>query len=293
MADYLFISYCRKDEETVGRLAGALRDAGYLIWLDSVPDDIPGGSPWAQKIVQAIRGAAVFVLVVSRHSMASDEVCKELHLAMEYKIQVIPLELDGTRIADKFAYHLAGIQRIDFTIDWQEGLDQLFKVLRDSDDARTAEESGIDPEVGRRLQAVIDDGDLEVADKSEQLLTLMNDHVWDQERRALAALLEKQARSDALWSQRLEFSDQMIELYDEIAKNDGLSARALRALRKEVRILKSKMQSIDRERESLEQAESTAKRLHATCQERRRAFQRQVDGIAETERDVLKRLLAR
>jgi serine/threonine kinase PknH len=64
-----FISYARKDAETVELLR---RDLEKLCaappWIDR---SLSGGQPWWNEILAQLRGSDVFVLAVSKSSLAS------------------------------------------------------------------------------------------------------------------------------------------------------------------------------------------------------------------------------
>lgn len=68
---HIFISYARKDAEAANRLVGTLANAGYQAWIDR---EITGGDLWKRRIVEAIDGADAFLVLLSPHSVASDNV---------------------------------------------------------------------------------------------------------------------------------------------------------------------------------------------------------------------------
>lgn len=74
-------------------------------WM--APRDIPKGCNYADVIPDAIRHAKVFVILVSRHSQNSDQVCNELNLATSYKRTIFPVLLDDAPLQNDFHYHLS------------------------------------------------------------------------------------------------------------------------------------------------------------------------------------------
>src|SRR4051794_10796778 len=80
---HVFISYVRQDEETVRRLAHALRVCGVDIWLDR--ERLAPGVRWQQAIREAIAAGAYFIACFSKKSAARDAsyMNEELTLALE------------------------------------------------------------------------------------------------------------------------------------------------------------------------------------------------------------------
>lgn len=107
----VFISYSRRDAPAVDRVATELERRGFQVWVDR--SGLVGGADWTTEIVAAIREADAFVVVLSRWSIASDDVANELHLAGERKLPVFPVLLETVEIPETLAYHLAGRQRYD------------------------------------------------------------------------------------------------------------------------------------------------------------------------------------
>lgn len=68
-SQWLFISYSRRDQEFVLRLATDLQDRGAQVWIDQ--GDIQGGEQWRESIAKGVQGCQAFVLVVSPDSINS------------------------------------------------------------------------------------------------------------------------------------------------------------------------------------------------------------------------------
>ncbi len=123
----VFISYSRKDSEIALRMADDLEKAGHSVWIDR--KGIGGGSVWAAEIVKAIEDCEYFLLLLSSHSVQSDNVRKELDLAAEEKKRFLPVIVEATEIPSEFKYHLAGIQRVDFLENYDISFKLLIQVL--------------------------------------------------------------------------------------------------------------------------------------------------------------------
>jgi hypothetical protein len=124
----IFVSYSRKDDEAVRRFAGALRKDGHSVALDQ--DIIPGGQLWREKIVEAIGRADVVLVLLSSSSIKSDEVRKELDIAVDRKKAIVPALLEPVQVPDKIAYQLAGLQLVDLATIQGAAEERLSKAIR-------------------------------------------------------------------------------------------------------------------------------------------------------------------
>src|SRR6266508_1585262 len=129
MAESVFISYSRKDQEFVRRMAEDLNrhvDGG--VWFDQ--SDIQPGDRWRDQIINGIREAQVIVLVLSPDAAASQYVQMELKLALEAGKKVIPVlyrpvKLEGD--LDEFVREtqFIDLQRGSYTDNFQVLVDAL------------------------------------------------------------------------------------------------------------------------------------------------------------------------
>ena len=112
MAEDVFVSYSRQDNEKVQALTGKLRAAGVELWMDV--RNIDGAAMWGEEIVNAVARSKVLLLLVSKTAVASPNVVKEVLLASERKAHILPVELEPTEIPGTLKYALAGIQHIEY-----------------------------------------------------------------------------------------------------------------------------------------------------------------------------------
>src|SRR6266487_3044565 len=126
---HVFISYSRKDSETVDRIVARLEAENFIVWIDR--EEILGGELWQESIVKAVDNAYVFVLMLSPDAVASDNVRKEVDLAEQSGKALLPMLLAPTELPTKFRYPLAGIQWIEYYRDPDRKFSELVKVLRD------------------------------------------------------------------------------------------------------------------------------------------------------------------
>ena len=128
MSDRVFISHASPDAALAQRVVAALEAAGISCWLAA--RDVAPGANFQEEIVRAIRTAAAMVLVFSAHTNRSGEMKKELALASQRDIPVIPLRVAQAAPDDAFAYELATRQWVDLAPDEAAALRQVADRLR-------------------------------------------------------------------------------------------------------------------------------------------------------------------
>jgi hypothetical protein len=134
---HIFISYSRNDKKEVEQLESYLEKKGHNVWLDT--KDIEGGDQWRGAIVKAIKAGHALIVAISQHSVSSKNVRKELDVAEQASVRIIPVRLSQAAIPDELSYQLAGIQEIDLSGNLKDGLARLSSVL--GEDAKVKEEA--------------------------------------------------------------------------------------------------------------------------------------------------------
>jgi WD40 repeat protein len=127
----LFISYSRRDQAFVRRLAAGLEDRGKDVWVDL--DDILPSAPWMAEIKVAIAEADSVVVVLSPDSVASEVCGNELQHAIDLNKRLIPVVARPVPIED-VSPALASLNFLDFSADssdaaFEVGLARLVTVL--------------------------------------------------------------------------------------------------------------------------------------------------------------------
>jgi WD40 repeat protein len=88
----VFISYSRRDIAFARLIREALQQGQIDTWIDW--DRIPVGERWWDEIREAIEGANVFMVIISRHSIGS-KVCRdEIDLALQNHKRIVPILVD-------------------------------------------------------------------------------------------------------------------------------------------------------------------------------------------------------
>jgi len=125
MSADIFISFASKDVKVALTLCPAIESRGFKCWISA--RDILAGENFQVAIVKALRRAKVLLLVFTANSNTSEEMTKELALASQQKMMVIPLRVEDVAPGDAFAYEFATRQWIDAFADWEFSIEQLCK----------------------------------------------------------------------------------------------------------------------------------------------------------------------
>ena len=123
MSARIFISHASKDVKVAQTLCSALESRGLPCWISA--RDIQPGENFQVSIVQALRHAKIMVLVFTANSNNSEEMTKELAIASQQRLIVIPLRVEDVTPSDAFTYEFATRQWIDVFADWETSIDQL------------------------------------------------------------------------------------------------------------------------------------------------------------------------
>src|SRR5215472_6626131 len=119
----IFISYSSKDQKTAEAICEAIEHRGHPCWISS--RDIGPGENFQAQVVRAIRNAKIMVLVFSSNANNSEEIKKELVLAGQSRLVVIPVRVEDVAPDEAFAYEFATRQWIDVFGDWEHAIQRV------------------------------------------------------------------------------------------------------------------------------------------------------------------------
>lgn len=88
----VFLSYARADRAQATKLAGALEEAGLVVWWDTL---IEGGAAFARSIEAALESCDAVIVVWSGTSVTSDWVLDEAGKGRDLR-KLVPVSFDGT-----------------------------------------------------------------------------------------------------------------------------------------------------------------------------------------------------
>ena len=124
----VFVSHSSKDKQIATTICKALEERGIDCWI--APRDIGAGENFQESIVRAIRGAKIMVLVFSGNTNDSGEVKKELVLASQHQLSVIPLRTEAVVPGEAFAYELSTRQWVDLFHNWEVEIGRVGEQIR-------------------------------------------------------------------------------------------------------------------------------------------------------------------
>ena len=106
---YLFVSYAHADSDQVYPYIRRLHDDGFRIWYD---EGIPFSREWDVEVATALAGAAMMVLFISPTAVQRPNVKKELNLAINRNVPIMPLYLEKTTLPLAWDFHLGAPQAV-------------------------------------------------------------------------------------------------------------------------------------------------------------------------------------
>jgi alpha-tubulin suppressor-like RCC1 family protein len=111
MAHDVFISHSSKDKTIADAVCAGLEKKGIKCWI--APRNINPGQEWAEAIVKAVKSSRAMVLVFSDNANHSKDVAKEILLAINSDIEILPLKIEAAEPKDTMQYYLADCTWLD------------------------------------------------------------------------------------------------------------------------------------------------------------------------------------
>src|SRR5262245_15812220 len=109
---YVFVSYSRKNIETVQRLIDDLQAHGIPVWIDNRGLK-PGTRNWEQSLRDAISQSRLVLLAASPDARRSEHVQGELAVSEMYRRSVMPVWVDGSEWPDSIPLDMVKMQYVD------------------------------------------------------------------------------------------------------------------------------------------------------------------------------------
>ncbi len=123
-----FLSHSSRDRRFASRLAGDLREHGVPVWYSET--NILGAQQWHDEIGAALRRCDWFLLVLSRASLRSRWVKRELLYAVNdprYEDRIVPLVARACE-PGVLSWTLHAFQMIDFENRYGDGVRELLRI---------------------------------------------------------------------------------------------------------------------------------------------------------------------
>ena len=107
----VFISHSLKDKATAEAVCAKLEEEKIRCWI--APRDIRPGADWAKSIVAGLKSCRVMVLVFSSHSNNSQQVGREVKLAFERGLTVMPFRIEDVKPGEDLEYYMTSVHWLD------------------------------------------------------------------------------------------------------------------------------------------------------------------------------------
>ncbi len=107
----VFVSYARKDEVLAKQLVKYFEENEINCFIDK--RDIPPGSKYAEEIIHGIERSDVVVLILTKHSNASDNVRNEIDNASNFRKKIIVFRVENIALSKGLQLYLSTSQWFD------------------------------------------------------------------------------------------------------------------------------------------------------------------------------------
>jgi hypothetical protein len=125
----VFVSYADEDRTLADQIVEVLEHSSCLCWVSH--RNIHAGRSWASAITEAIACSRIVVVVVSKYSNVSQHVLREVTIADQEKIPLIPLCIDDTSLSSNLNYFFITTQRLEAaTIPREQALQRLEEAVK-------------------------------------------------------------------------------------------------------------------------------------------------------------------
>jgi hypothetical protein len=111
MAHDVFISHSTDDKPAADAVCAIFEKNGVRCWI--APRDIMPGADWGESIVNAIRTSRVLLLLFSSSASKSKQIKREVEIAADGNVTIIPLRIENVLPTESFKYFLGNIHWLD------------------------------------------------------------------------------------------------------------------------------------------------------------------------------------
>jgi TIR domain len=101
----VFISHSAQDKKVAETICGALEQQRIRCWV--APRDVRPGKSFPGEITRAIQQCKVMLLIFSTHSNSSEQVLREVQLAVDCRLPIVRLRMEDIPLSDDLRYYLS------------------------------------------------------------------------------------------------------------------------------------------------------------------------------------------
>lgn len=122
----IFVSHSSKDKKVADAIVAVLEQNNVYCWI--APRDIPPGFSWPGAITRALKEVQIMVLVLSSSANESPQIVKEVQIALNNNVIIIPFKIENCRLTDDLEYQLSTTHWIDAVN--QEEIEAIHKLAQ-------------------------------------------------------------------------------------------------------------------------------------------------------------------
>ena len=146
----VFISYKSEEYDQAFQLFSVLEENDLDCWM--APISIPGGSNYAAEIETAIRNSDFFVLILSKASMNSIWVEKELNRAFSSHKRVFPFVIECVDLSPSFSFYLSNVQHFPAFKNWDREVNRLLTEIKATQENTDSPRSRMEADRGQTTE---------------------------------------------------------------------------------------------------------------------------------------------
>jgi hypothetical protein len=136
------VSYAREDREVAAKLCNQLDAEGVTARIASREKILDAN--FASEMIGLISDAKALVVVVSSYSIRSGQVIRELELANQNRLKILPVRLDDVKPSGSLAYYLSGKHWFTMLRKEVEPWETAHKI------SRYLQTGAVEPEMGKK-----------------------------------------------------------------------------------------------------------------------------------------------
>jgi hypothetical protein len=127
MESKVFISHANADRAKAVQVCDFLETQGLPCWI--APRNISYGEDWSKAIMEGIREAKVMILIFTSSANDSPHVLREVQIALENGVKLIPMRMENIKPSDGLGYFIATPQWLEA---YAEPLEKYLQALADT-----------------------------------------------------------------------------------------------------------------------------------------------------------------
>jgi hypothetical protein len=122
LKSHVFLSYSRKDRDTMRVIRERLEARKIIVWSDE--DLVPGAPSWRSDVQNAIENTRCVVALLSPDAKDSEWVNEELNYAKIRRMRIFTVLVRGDE-SNAIPFGMTGVQWIDMRTDYSEGIEEI------------------------------------------------------------------------------------------------------------------------------------------------------------------------